>query len=271
MLEFEKINNLDVLKSNKMKKLSWLQHGFTTRIGGISLGAFDSLNLYGNDLEEFNNSLQNRRILAKELGFNHQNIVLAQQVHGKKVHVVKAEDIGRGALNHQQAIPSTDALVTNISGIPIMLLYADCFPILIADIKNKAVGVVHAGWKGTAQSIIIETLQTMIDEYNSKKENLIISFGIGISKKNFEIGEDAKNKLSLVSFSNDCFEIKENKIFADLIEINKSQALKFGIPEDNIDYNKELCTYDDNKWFYSYRKDNKITGRHGALIFIKEV
>lgn len=268
MLELKERNNLKLLKADNLEKLPWLEHAFTTRVGGVSSGNYHSLNLFGTE-EESKKAFENRKILAGTLGFNVEKLVLGQQVHGNRVQIVTENDKGSGFLNHKEAIPEIDALVTNLPGIPLMLLFADCLPVLIADRKNKAAGVVHAGWKGTAQNILTETLETMCKQYRSKKEDFLIAIGIGIAKCCFEIGPDVKAKLSLVSYSEQAFETRNEKIYANLVEINKSQAENFGVPEENIAYNKDLCTFCNQDLFYSYRRDNKITGRHSAVIYLK--
>jgi YfiH family protein len=260
MLNIKEKNNLKLFKADNLESLKWLEHAFTTRIGGVSTGNYHSLNLFGRE-EESKNAYENRKKLADTLGFNPEKLVRGQQVHGKRVQVVTG--------NSPNPVPETDALVTNVPDIPLMLLYADCLPVLIADRKNKAVGVVHAGWKGTAQSILTETLAVMSENYNSRKEDFLIAIGAGIGKCCFEIGEEVKEKLSLVSFSDQAFEGRDGKIFADLAEINKSQALNFGVPEENIAYNDGLCTFCNQDLFYSYRRDKQVTGRHGAVIYIK--
>ena len=267
MREKEKIK---LLKAENLEKSEWLVHAFTTRNGGVSKDNYHSLNLFSSDKNELENVIQNRKIIAENLGFNIEKLVLARQVHGKKVQVIKEEDIGKGAFSHSDAIPETDALVTNLVGVPLMLLYADCLPVLVTDIKNKAVGVVHAGWKGTEQEILRETLKTMISEYGSETENFQIAFGIGISFCCFEIGTEVREKLKKVSYSENIFAERDNRIYADLMEINISQAINFGIPKGNISYNKGLCTYCNRDLFFSYRRDNQVTGRHGAVIFIRK-
>lgn len=266
MIKINEKNGLKLLKSDLLSVIDGVNHTFTTRVGGISEGPYSSLNIYSSLETEFEKSLQNRERLGITLGFNHKDLVLAQQVHGDNVFIVKEDDKGRGAISHTNAIPATDSLITNLSNIPIMLLYADCLPILISEKNGKCIGVIHAGWKSTEKEILPLTLKKMIDEFKAKKENLYIAIGIGISIKNFEIGQEVKDKLEKVSYSNSCFQIRDEKIYADLIEINKSQAVNFGIPIENIDYNKDLCTFENEDLFYSYRRDNKITGRHSAVI-----
>lgn len=267
MLKFTEKNGVKYLQSELLLEIRGINHAFSTKIGGISEGVYESLNIYSSEPEESIKSKQNRNIFGDSLGFNSNSLVLAQQVHEANVHNVIKDDIGKGSQSPQDAIPNTDALITKEKDIPIMLLYADCLPILLADKNSKCVGVIHAGWKSTEKQILIETIKKMQLDFNINKKDLIIAIGVGISVKNFEIGEEVRNKLSKVSFNNNCFEYKNNKIYADLIEINKSQALNFDVPEENIDYNKDLCTFENKDLFYSYRRDNKITGRHSAVIF----
>ena len=266
MLKINEKNGLKLLQSDLIASVKNITHAFTTRVGGVSQGAYSSLNIYSSLEDQSADALKNREILGDTLGFNNKDLVLAKQVHGDNVHIVKGIDRGRGAINQLNAIPDTDSLITNISHIPIMLLYADCLPLIISEKNGECIGVIHAGWKSTEKEIIKITLQKMLDEYGVKKENLLIAIGIGISVKNFEIGQEVKEKLEKVSYSPNCFQIKNEKIYADLIEINKSQAINFGIPQENIDYNKDLCSFENDDLFYSYRRDNKVTGRHSGVI-----
>ncbi|MFN8673442.1 MAG: peptidoglycan editing factor PgeF [Candidatus Sericytochromatia bacterium] len=302
----EEKNGLKFFKSEKLLSIEGINHAFTTRIGGISPKPYNSLNIYSTKEEEKDNSLANRKKLGEVLNINIEKAVLAQQVHDNKVHKVINEDSGRGFFDHKTAIPETDALVTNEKNQPIMLLYADCLPLIIVDKKNLAVGVVHAGWKGTALEISKKTVEKMVHEYQSKLDDIYVAIGVGINKCCFEIQKDAQEKLSKVSYSNNCFEIRDNKIFANLVEINKSQLINMGIPEQNIDdnefktsygvstpqeegsggsapfnpetpeqssevlsnNNKNLCTFCNEEYFFSYRRDNQVTGRHSAIVWI---
>lgn len=267
MLKIVEKNGLKILQSELLLDIKGVSHAFSTKVGGISEGVYKSLNIHSSIPEESIKAKKNREIFGNNLGFNNERLVLAQQVHEANVYNVQLSDIGRGSQTPKDAIPQTDSLITGEKDIPIMLLYADCLPILLSDKNSKCVAVIHAGWKSTEKEILIETIKKMQNDFNINKKDLLIAIGIGISIKNFEIGQEVKDKLSKVSYSNKCFDNRDNKIYADLIEINKSQALNFDIPEENIDYNKDLCTFENEELFYSYRRDNKITGRHSAVIF----
>ncbi len=266
MIKINEKNGLKFLQSELISQVNNVTHAFTTRVGGVSQGSYSSLNIYSTLEDESKNALKNRKKLGEVLNFNHQDLVLAKQVHGDNVYVVKEIDKGSGAINHLNAIPDTDAFITNVSNIPIMLLYADCLPLIISEKNGKCIGVIHAGWKSTEKEIVKLTIKKMVSEFGVKAEDLFIAIGIGISLKNFEIGQEVKDKLEKVSYTENCFQLRNGKIYADLIEINKSQAINCGIPKENIDYNKDLCSFENENLFYSYRRDNKITGRHSGVI-----
>lgn len=264
-----KNQNLKILKSNLLDTIENIGYAFTTRIGGISPAPYNELNIHSILANEKENSFRNREILGNTIGFDSKKLVLAQQVHGENIHIVTKNDVSKGAFSHLDAIPETDALITDVKNIPIMLLYADCLPILLADKSGKAIGVVHAGWKGTAKKIVMKTIEKMCTIFDLDSSNIVTAIGIGISKNFFEIQSDTKEKLELATYSTKSFEIRNEKIFADLLEINKSQIINAGVNTHNIDYNTELCSYKDSDLFYSYRRDNQVTGRHSAVIWLK--
>lgn len=267
MIKIIEKDGLKLLQSELLLEIPNINHAFTTRIGGVSKNEYSSLNMFSSLPDEFINVIENRKITGRTLGFNSENLVLAKQVHEANVHNVISSDSGKGAIDHKDAIDATDSLITSEKDIPLMLLYADCLPVLIGERNGKCVGVVHAGWKSTEKEILTLTIKKMIDNFNINKKDLFIAIGIGIAAKNFEIGPEVKDKLEKVTYSEHSFQTRNNKIYADLIEINKSQAMNFDIPVENIDYNKDLCTFEDKDLFYSYRRDNKTTGRHSAVIF----
>jgi hypothetical protein len=266
MLKLIYKNKTRIFVSDFLSSLNWLNHGFTTRIGGISKKEFEGLNLYSYDKNEFKNVIENRKILAKDCNFDYKSLVLAKQIHSNNVHIVQENDKGKGALDHNFSVDNIDAFIINKKNIPIMLLFADCLPIIVVDLKNKVTSLIHAGWKGTYYKILINTLEKMENDFSSNKKDLFITFGICINSCCFEIKEDVKLKLEEVNYKRDSFEFRNNKIYANLQKINSSQAINFGVPEKNIEYNN-LCTFCNEDLFFSYRRNNN-TGRHGAFLEI---
>lgn len=125
---------------------------FSSRRGGISLPPYDSLNLafHVGDLPP--RVLKNRMMVAQWTGLPLHTWIAAQQVHGDRVAVVTREEAGRGALEPYTSLPFTDGLLTRERGITLVAFFADCAPIYLAH-PQGAIGLVHAGWRGTAKGI----------------------------------------------------------------------------------------------------------------------
>ncbi len=128
---------MELLQFASLAAIPGLHHAITTREGGVSQGEFSYLNLGFHVGDELEKVRQNRRILAREMGFEPQNLAAAQQVHGNNIHVVGARHDGRGARDCESAIPATDALITREKNLPLLVLVADCAPILLVAPKNR--------------------------------------------------------------------------------------------------------------------------------------
>lgn len=273
------------LKSGKRKNL-WLGqfdifsqdifiHGVSTRNGGFSKGDFTSLNLglHVNDDAEL--VWQNRAVFAKSLGAEPEKIVTCDQVHGDNIVKVTRKDAGKGAKVYAEAIKATDALITNEKGIPLMLFFADCTPIMIADPVKKAIGVAHGGWKGTVSSIAEKTVQAMVREYGCNPADMLASVGPAIGPCCYEVSADVAEKF-MTAFPEMVEEIlepgknnaAEGKYQLNLWRCNELQLVKAGLKKENIE-SAEVCTACNNRQFFSYRADKGKTGRIGALLCLR--
>lgn len=138
-----------------------LSVGFTTRHGGVGKAPYATLNCayhVGDDPEVV---LNNRRLVTEKLGFAAEAWTCGEQVHGKHVAVITAEDRSRGLFDRQSALQDTDGLVTNVPGVLLTSFYADCVPLYFYDPVQQAVGLAHAGWKGTVAGIAVSMVETM--------------------------------------------------------------------------------------------------------------
>ena len=164
----------------------------------------------------------------------------------------------------------TDGFITNRKDIVILTKYADCLPIYFYDIKKEVIGLVHSGWQGSYKEIGKKAIKLMIDKYKCNLESIKVAFGVGISQKNYEVGEDFLQKFK-EKFSEDLIENsfkKENrKLYFDNQEFVYRNLLELGLPKENILINN-LCTYDGE--FHSYRRDKENSGRNGALIWLNK-
>jgi len=237
--------------------------GFTTRDGGSSRKPFDSLNLAYHVGDDHKSVLKNRRmIINKLLGPEPECIYSALQVHGDNVLYV---DRDTGHKDGNISIEA-DSLITDKSNIPIMVLGADCNLIIIADIKEKAVGVVHAGWKGTLKGVLGKTLFRFKEHFNSSPENILVFFGPSIRNCCYKVDSMLVDRFK-GKFNGEDYYFKNGKdLFLDIIKLNLIHLKDFGIQEDNI-FDVRQCTGCGNG-FFSYRKE-KDAGRQAAIAMIR--
>ena len=244
-------------------------HAISTRIGGTSKPPFDGLNLALHVGDEDEAVLFNRKKFIQSLGYSVEYIVTPNQIHGEKIFRVEEVDRGRGSKNYSDAIPETDALITNVPDLPLMLCFADCVPVLFADEENRAVGIAHAGWKGTMKKIAAKTFQAMQENFGTTAKNCFVGIAPSIGSCCYEVGEEILDACKK-SFPNhpELIIEREGKFFLDLWTANKVQLMEVGLPEENIDVAGE-CTCSKSSWYFSYRAAKGKTGRIAAVIGIR--
>ena len=246
-------------------------HGISTRQGGVGEKPFDSLNLAFHVGDEAERVKKNRAIFAHSLELKAEDIVSPQQVHGERILRVTEEHRGMGAMSYDSAIPETDALITNVPGLPLLLCFADCTPVLFLDPEHKAVGIAHAGWKGTVKRIAQKTLEAMGREYGTAPEDCLAGIGPSIGSCCYEVGDvvvDACKK-AFPGHEKELLPEKDGTPRFDLWEANRLQLLEAGMLPEHIESAK-ACTSCDHGWYFSYRADGKTTGRIGAMIALRK-
>lgn len=135
-------------------------------------------------------SLNNRKRFLDKIGMNYRSLVCTKQVHGANVVCVEEKDKGKGALSLDTALPDTDALITNITNIPLAVFTADCLPVLLYDLAAQVIGVVHAGWKSSKENIAPETVSLMREKFNIHPQNLFVFFGPALRSCCNEVSEE---------------------------------------------------------------------------------
>ncbi len=223
-------------------------HGFSTRHGGISTGKFASLNLGGkDDLPE--NIFANRKRALDDLKIDFSEVAYLNQIHGNTV------------CNAVKGLQTGDALVTKSRNLALAVGAADCYPVLFYDDKNFVIGASHCGWKGTLNKIVEHTINKMV-LLGAEKSTIKIAIGQGISMKNYEVSADLISQFLAAGFPDNCVDGGT----LNLMEANKFIALQSGIAEKNI-WCMNRCTTETD--FFSYRRDNGVTGRMWAVIMMK--
>jgi YfiH family protein len=245
-------------------------HAISTRIGGVSLGRLQSLNLSFKVGDEALRVEENRLLLMNALGISHVRPVSLNQVHGDSVRrVLKDERIPLDGL-----LGEGDALITDVPGVPLMILVADCMPILFYDPVHRAIGLAHAGWRGTVNHVGAKALLRMGEEFGTHAADIQVALGPAIGACCYEVGpEVAESFQSVFPWAGEVLNpTGKDKFQLNLEEANVRQLVEIGVPEGQL-LRSGLCTIRKSEWFYSHRAEatlEKPTGRFGALIMLKD-
>ncbi|MBP5666569.1 MAG: peptidoglycan editing factor PgeF [Salinivirgaceae bacterium] len=207
----------------------------------------------------------NRQRLAQTIGFEIDRLVTGEQTHSLNIAVVTDADAGRGSVDIDSRIPCTDALITNRRGIALMVLTADCVPVLLYDPATHSAAAIHAGWRGTANGIIDLTVKKMADVFGTKPENLMAAIGPCIGACCFEVGDDVAEHFS--QWPDTILRRSEwPRPHIDLVLANRIQLEQAGIPASNIESSDE-CTKCGPYGLFSHRR-NQTLGRIGTGILL---
>ncbi len=242
-----------------------VNHGFSTRLGGISTGHCASMNISttrGDDPEAI---AENRRRIANAIGVEVEDFTYTHQTHTTNVVVVKEEDRGRRFME-------TDGMITNVPGICLVTFYADCVPLYFVDPVKKVIGMSHSGWRGTVGKIGKITIEKMIENYGTDPKDVLAAIGPSICQECYEVSEDVidifKENFS-ESIWADLFYRKENgKYQLNLWEANKQVFLEAGVKKANIAVTN-LCTHCNPDILFSHRTTGNARGNLSAFLALK--
>lgn len=249
-----------------IEKTGIVKHCLSTKFGGVSTGCYESMNLAFRD-DDKQNVLKNYQIICDAIGVDYKNVVFSNQIHEDKVYKVTKKDCGKGLLK-QSDIKGYDALITNEKGVVLVTFYADCVPIFIVDVKNKAIGAAHSGWRSSVKQIGVKTINEMEKQYGTKPENVIIGIGASIKKCCFQVGQDVVDifKKQLPFSKNYIFNDNvDGKYKIDLQGIIKQNLVENGVLEQNIQISN-LCTMCNSDLFFSHRKMGNERGSLAGII-----
>lgn len=249
------------------KNFPWMVAGFTSR-ASFKNNRQNNLGLHVGDDEEA--VLENRRNLAEAIHFPLEQWVCAEQVHGNDVKYVSGADAGKGAKKYSTGIPKTDGLYTDQEGLLLALAYADCVPIYFFEPKERKVGIVHAGWRGTVKGIAGELIKQWVDT-GVKAEEILVVIGPSICKDCYIVDNKVIQKVEEMAIKNasDFYqEEKPGQFSLDLKGLNAALIRSFGVPKENIEVTN-FCTSCHSEFFYSHRKSGGNAGRMLAFIGIR--
>ncbi len=224
------------VQSKAFSGLRGITHGYTTRLGGVSTGIYESLNLgflVGDDAEPV---MENYKRLAESAGFDYTRISTMYQQHTTNILDVKEEDAGDGISKERTHI-GYDAQITNVPNIPLFVYSADCVPIILADPISRVVAAVHSGWRGTVQGIGAKVVQKMIEDYGCLPENIYAFIGPSIGPENYEVDQmviDEVMKCPYIDMSEDNISTEDLANNDVRIICNSGSYMRDNMPENYI-------------------------------------
>jgi polyphenol oxidase len=292
-----KQGKINILRATHLSKIPWLVHGFSTRAGGFSRAyGSNALNL-GFTKEDSKAAVgRNRAALLQELRATTDRtkararsqpwpLITLRQIHSDIIHFVD------GPTDAQLA---GDGLITATPGLLLGIQTADCLPIILVDPKRRAVGVFHAGWRGTLKRIVEKGVGEMHRHFGSRPRDLKAAIGPGIHGCCYQVGIEVREQFeSQFAYAPKLFhEVEERdpvrekypmlfltarppghsvlpkKIFLDLVEANRQQLLAVGVPTNSIEASP-LCTNCRTDLLFSYRAEKGKTGRMMGVVGIR--
>ena len=247
--------------------LKHVRHGFSTRKGGVSGPPWDSLNLGPGRGDAAEAVEENYHRFCGAVGADPHRLVLAKQVHETTVRVCTEDDVGKGLDKPRDY--SADGLITNVPGLPLVVFSADCGIILLYDPEHRAVGAVHAGWRGCAGGILEKAAAKMTEAYGSDPAKLLAAIGPCIGQCCFETDGDVPEAMrsGLGAEAEPYLERRGAKWHVDLAGLNRQWLLRAGLLPEHIDV-CGLCTACRPDLFWSHRKMGEARGAQVALILL---
>ena len=237
-----------------------LVHGVFMRYGGVSPKPWASLNMATSVGDSRKSVIENRKRITNCLTLDEGSIFDVWQVHGTNVvHAAKSRKLDQP---HQKA----DAIITNKPNVTILMLFADCVPIMLYDPENNVAALVHAGWQGTVNRVVSETVKSMQKKYGCKPKNLIACIGPSICVDHYKIGKEVADEVRRV-FKNpeQILLTKGQNLHLDLQTANRIILNKHGIKRIQ---DSRICTACNTGDWYSHRAEKGKTGRFAAIISI---
>ncbi len=245
-----------------MAGIPGLAHGITTRAGGVSVGAYASLNLglataEDGTADDGEAVAANRSRVSAALGF--ERLLTPYQVHGAAVL-----DLAEGRPSRDDRF---DGILSSAPGPLIGVLGADCPGVLLVAPAQRVLVVAHAGWRGIAARIVPEALRRLIEDYGATPASILAGVGPGISAARYEVSDGVAQKLRnavpAAAHAAVALAGRPGHAQADLQAAIQAQLIDGGVAAARIEVHR-ACTFDDAR-FFSHRQDQGITGRHALV------
>lgn len=263
-------DSVPYLTYNSLSEINFINHAFSTRLGGVSAGEFTSMNMAFNRGDNPENVTENYKRICKSAGFDFDSLTASAQDHNTFVRAVTSEHKGIGIYKPRD-LQSVDALITNEKGVTLVTYYADCTPLFFVDTKQKAIGLAHAGWRGTVGRIGEKVVNKMTELYGTNPADIVAAIGPAISVCCYEVDKPCADNfyaLSDLDSSRFVFPKENGKYMIDLLETNRQILEAAGVKNENITVS-DVCTNCNSELLWSHRATKGKRGTMSAFLCIK--
>lgn len=244
-----------LLKFENLSRQPGLVHAMTTRPQNYAPHR-------GTGREE---AIRWRQEVCRILGVSYDRLTSPSQVHGADVLVVEDLDIGCGRDGRGSAVPNVDGLMTDRPDVPLILLSADCPLVCVYDPERRAVGAVHASWKGTVARAAEHLVHRMQAEFGSVPGRLVAGICPSAGPCCYEVGRDVlRIARTRLDDADGCFVHRDGRMYLDLWRANRQQLESAGVPGESIE-TAAMCTICDTR-FWSHRRDGETAGRSALFV-----
>lgn len=264
-----KVNEIIYLSFEQWENEKDLIAVHSTRIGGVSTGYYSSMNLGFASGDDPVLVHENYKRFAESIHVPLEKLVLSDQWHHNTILEVKEEHGGMGIFK-ERSYGDVDGLFTMEKNMPLVTFYADCTPIYFYDPKIQAIGMAHAGWRGTASKIVLDML-SCFKKHGSNMKDIQVGIGPAVCKSCYQVDQKVIDAMvydfdikSYVSY-----QVEEDRYYIDLKAINKAIILNAGIQEESVEVT-HYCTKCHEDLFFSHRRQGNNRGTQIGVMMLKE-
>ena len=250
------------LSSQLLSAYTEIAHTFTTRHGGVSKKPFDSNNLAFHVGDDSRDVIKNHQLLAQRTGYDRTRLVHMRQIHSDRIVIVER------AMHDFENPPECDALITDQPAIPLMVMTADCTPVLLFDPVKNVIAVAHAGRAGAIKGIAPKTIEKMRERFASRLEDILVVLGPSIQSCCYEVGEKIAKEVSDDGFGYAVIK-RDARFYLEVNAIIKKQLEEMGLKKEQLE-DLDICNACEHENFFSYRADRQTTGRIAGVLMLKQ-
>ena len=266
VLTLNTVDGVSFLTFDTLSDIPFIRHAFSTKLGEGSLTKHPMDMSFDHD--DYDAVTHNYKLLCNAAGLDYTSLVASSQDHHTFVRVCTSAQKGIG-IYRKKDIMSVDALVTIEPGVTLCTYYADCTPIFFVDTVTHAIGLAHAGWRGTVGRIAQKVIDTMKESFGTDPADVVCAIGPNISVCCYEVDKPCADEFYALGLDSDRFVFPKEggKYMVDMLECNRQILVESGVKPENITFS-DICTQHNSNLLWSHRATKGDRGLMCAMLRI---